>query len=105
MVGVRMGAGNPANVAAAGLPQAFGVGIVLGAGVDHAKARAGLAHDVAVGARPCHKARVGHREAQHMRQERHRRGVLPSLRGRALGDSAGGGFCGHPDRVCWCGHA
>jgi hypothetical protein len=104
MVGVRMGARNPANVAAEGLPQALGVLVVLGPRVDHAKAGAGLAHDVAVGARPRHKPRVGHGEAQHMRQQCHRRGVLPSLCCRALGYGAGGGFCGQAQRVCRCDH-
>jgi hypothetical protein len=40
-----------------------------------------------------------------MRQQRHGCGVLPSLCGRALGDGAAGGFCGHAQRVCRCDHA
>jgi hypothetical protein len=40
-----------------------------------------------------------------MRQQCHRRGVLPSLRCRALGHGAGGGFRGQAQRVCRFDHA
>ncbi len=77
MVGVRVSTHNHTDIAARGLVQTRQVVMVGGAGIDDDIAAFSITHQVAVGAWPCHHARIGRGQAHDVFQQCHGGICLP----------------------------